>query len=576
MSNDFNYSSLAELLEMDITALEDCWEDVPTDDQTYLNNVLARELRKLGTVDDVGELRMIQRFIRQYQESGYVPAGNVWLRVPDHLREQFKSDDAVEDDDDNQISRRHNRSQRDNEGLPPWLAWILLGLAFLAIPIAFYFFFLRGDGYDESKIIIVDLPTMIATITSTPTPQPTITPTATPIALDNVDRSIGRGDRQDRTYFPVLLQISSANYSQPDRAFVVQEHEISIAEWHFDSNPDIASWVGGLLVRPVLGIPYSEQNDALFQSLTDGSSFVITMNTGDILRYNYASTQTVGRTDTGIFRQTHPGLVLLLIGQEDDDGHPTNERLVIEADYDLSQELDRINQISKPSVTIGQAAYPLEGVTVQVEQSSLRPDENLTTGMVYALVDVQITTSDYDLAPSNLTFVLEDDSHTRFLPTLDIVGECGLWQQTIPANTSQCVGMAFVVSQFTTRTYLQAAETVYTLDFAPPEAAPNINSLEVLLRRVNYGEEALAVDLYIYNPLSQDVEIRRDDLWLALGYTPNPSGPHQPPLFTNQDLIHTIPANAAWEVVFQFPYDGQTHGTLGIMGHVYAVDITGD
>jgi hypothetical protein len=227
-------------------------------------------------------------------------------------------------------------------------------------------------------------------------------------------------------------------------------------------------------------------------------------------------------------------------------------------------------------VTVGQSAYPIDGVAVQIEQNSLLSDENLATGMVYALVDIQITTSDYALSPSSLTFVLEDDSHTRFLPTLDIVGECGLWQQPIPANTSQCVSLAFVVSQFITRATLQAGETVYTLDFEPPEAAPNSNSLQVLLRRVNYDQEALAVDLTIYNPLSQPVEIRRDDLWLALGYTQNPSAPHQPPLFVDQDLIHTIPANAAWEVIFQFPYDGQTHGTLGILGHVYAVDISGD
>ena len=572
MSNDFTYRSLADLLEMDIAELEACWEDVPTDDQTYLKNVLAKEVRKHGTMDDAGEVQIIRRFVKQYQEMGSVPANNVWLKVPPHMREQFKSDEVIEEEPT--TSRRYSRAGQDSEGLPPWLALLLLGLAFLAIPIAFYFFFLRGGG-DSSSEVIVDLSTAPATIAATPTPQPTTTPTPTPFALDNVDRSIGRGDRQDRTYYPVLLQVFDAvDATQPSHAFVVQEHEISIAEWHFDSNPDIASWVGGLLVRPVLGIPYSEQNDELFQTLTTGSSFIITMNTGDILRYNYTTVKTVGRTETTIFRQTHPGLVLVLIGQEDDNGRPTNERLVIEAEYDLSQELDRVSQITPPSVMVGQVAYPLEDVAVQVERTSLRPGDNLATGMVYALVDIQITNGGNNaLSPASLPVVLEDDSHTRFLPVLDIVGECGLWQQEIPPNTAQCISLTFAVPQLT-RAYLKLAETVYTLDFAPPEAAPNINSLEVLLRRVNYDDDALAVDLYIYNPLSQSVEIHRDDLWLALGYSPNPNAPHQPPLFAEQDVIHTIPPNAAWEIVFQFPYDGQTHGTLGILGHIYAVEIS--
>ena len=49
----------------------------------------------------------------------------------------------------------------------------------------------------------------------------------------------------------------------------------------------------------------------------------------------------VRRSDTSIFRQVSPGLVLLLIGETDDDGLPTATRTLVTATYPPEQELSR-------------------------------------------------------------------------------------------------------------------------------------------------------------------------------------------------------------------------------------------
>src|SRR5690606_2189450 len=89
------------------------------------------------------------------------------------------------------------------------------------------------------------------------------------------------------------------------------------------------------------GIPWSEDNASLFENIADGAVFNLTMNTGAILSYEFAAKDEVLRSDTRIFRQVGHGLVLLLIGETDDDGLPTGTRTLVSASYSAEQELSR-------------------------------------------------------------------------------------------------------------------------------------------------------------------------------------------------------------------------------------------
>jgi hypothetical protein len=158
--------------------------------------------------------------------------------------------------------------------------------------------------------------------------------------LEQQDSVIQGGDSGRAAAFPVNLRVTLPNVSQP-RVFVVQRRVIQTAEWNFDPNPDTASYIAGLSVRPVIGIPYSPENDALFRSVADGTTFTLHMNTGAALRFTFEQRLVVSRSDTGIFRQVGPGLVLALIGERDLSGAPTATRIVITATYAPDQELAR-------------------------------------------------------------------------------------------------------------------------------------------------------------------------------------------------------------------------------------------
>jgi hypothetical protein len=164
--------------------------------------------------------------------------------------------------------------------------------------------------------------------------------------------------------YPVNLQVVTQDSSSP-RVWVVQRRAVSAAEWNFDPNPDIASFVNGMSVRPVIGIPWSEDNAALFDGMEEGTVFNLTMNTGAILRYEFAAKTEVLRSDTRIFRQVGPGLVLLLIGETDDDGLPTGTRTLITATYPPEQELSRGGEL----------------VGLAVRYRKVRPDRRLSWAM---------------------------------------------------------------------------------------------------------------------------------------------------------------------------------------------------
>ena len=177
------------------------------------------------------------------------------------------------------------------------------------------------------------------------TPTLRYTPTPSPIALEEQDVIIRDGVRDRAPAYPVNLQILPAGQSQP-RVFVVQRRKVEVSEWDYDSNPDTASFIHSLSVRPVIGIPWSEENAALFESLGPGTTFSLRLNTGAVQKFEFASQIRVNRSDTSAFRQVEPGLVLVLIGEHDERGAPTASRQLVLATYPPEQELSRDNVLA--------------------------------------------------------------------------------------------------------------------------------------------------------------------------------------------------------------------------------------
>ena len=378
---DTHFYSLDALATLPLEDLQTLWESVPPEQQTALTQVFDREAARRQIADDADETALARYFLTQYHHLALVPAGGVWVKVPPAVREAYQAPLTTPPDADTPDAAS-DAPPATAGGLPRWL--IGLAFPFLCLFVAAGAQLLGGPAETTPQTALVP-PTETATASPTPTLTPTQPPpTATPLALSGFDDAIAAGQRDNRDYYPVQLQVVSGD--GPPRVFIVQQHAIGVAEWRYDPNPDIVSWLGGMRVRPVLGVPFSPANLDLFRALDTGTTFAVTMNTGDVLHFLYHNTQTLPRTQTDAFQQTAPGLVLVLIGETFDDGTPTDIRYLVTARYPPGQEVDRLLAAAPSRATVGETATITDKLTVTITGGHWQPAPDLPDGLGYAHV----------------------------------------------------------------------------------------------------------------------------------------------------------------------------------------------
>jgi len=375
MTDQLTYLSVEDLQKLSLEQLRALWELVPTDRQKAYRTAYDREVNDAGAVgSDILELTLAAELLRRYQSDALVPVGSRWARTPTRVQEAAR-DNALPDDPaaDTKTSIR----------IPPQviiaggvIAFLLLGWLVLRL-------FSGGGG---------DVEILSGTQTPTHTPKPEVSPTATPLAIEIQDDVIQGGDASRSAAYPVNLQVRLPDdVSDSPRVWVVQRRGVRAAEWNYDPNPDIASFVNGMSVRPVIGVPYSEDNAAWFERMGPDTDFTLTMNTGAILRFTFADKTEVRRSDTRIFRQVGPGLVLLLIGEVGADSLPTATRTLVTATYPPEQELSRegllvglpvpdANPIATPTPA---PTAPFAGLDVQVIAADTLPGQLTTRLWIY-------------------------------------------------------------------------------------------------------------------------------------------------------------------------------------------------
>jgi hypothetical protein len=365
------FHTLAELEKLSEAELTAMWEVVPTDRQRLYKAMYDRELRKEGVTGAVGsdalEKLVLLSLLKQYEETALVPAGEVWVYTPRFVQERARQNELLVEPDP---------TTREGRKTPPVPILLAGGAVFLCM---IFFLLVRGRG---GKAVA-----LAGTITATHTLTPVHSPTPTPLALENQDQVINGGSGDRVIAYPVNLRIQIAGSSEP-RVFVVQRRVVRTAEWDFDNNPDTASFVTGMSVRPIIGIPWSEENAALFKNISSGTQFTLQMNTGALLRYDFVSTAQVTRSDTSVLRQVGPGLVLILIGERDVDNQLTATRMLVTAAYAADQELSRegvlMNTIaqSMPTSTPTAMPTPVDRIDVQmVSVTSHAPTKSLTVSL---------------------------------------------------------------------------------------------------------------------------------------------------------------------------------------------------
>ncbi|MBK9124910.1 MAG: hypothetical protein IPM16_17575 [Chloroflexi bacterium] len=354
------YHTVDELQTLSLSELQALWELVPTERQRAYKAAYEREVRTAGAVgSDQLERKVAGELLQRYATSALIPIGSRWARTPGRVQDAARQNVVLDapEDEANAASGKPSRA-------------VVMCIGVAALLFVVMLVSRLGGG---SPSVVADLPS-----TETLTPAPAISPTPTPLALESQDDVIQGSDGGREVAYPVSLQVILPDDSAP-RLWVVQRRRVQASEWRYDDNPDTASFVSGMSVRPVIGIPWSDENAAYFDQIGDGTHFQLTMNTGAILTYDFDDKRAVRRSETDIFRQVSPGLVLLLIGETDAEGLPTATRTLIMAAYPPEQELGRTGEL------IGGAAPSIVADRPSLSQPTATPAPDTVSGL-----DVQI------------------------------------------------------------------------------------------------------------------------------------------------------------------------------------------
>lgn len=335
------YRPLSAWREMTLEALEEAYALVPTQRQQFYREVLEREAGKVNAVTDAEELQVAQALLARFEQDALVPVGARWAKPPQRVKEAAITGKRLVAPEEEYLPK--------GSGLPNPMLLIAAGVLLFGCLLV-VLLMASGGGDSEASSATFD-----------PNASPTLrhTTTPTPIALEEQDTIIKDGDRDSSRAlaYPVGLQIYPPGEQQP-RVFVVQRRAVEYSEWEYDPNPDTASYLLGMSVRRVVGIPWSAENEDLFDRLEEGAVFHLILNTGAVIEYRFDRITEVRRSDTAAFRQISPGLVLVLMGELDNDGAPTATRLLVVARYEAEQELTRQGFLSTDVEQVLPAATP--------------------------------------------------------------------------------------------------------------------------------------------------------------------------------------------------------------------------
>lgn len=278
--------------------------------------------------------------------------------------------------------------------------------------------------------------------------------------------------------YPVLLEIQPAGASS--RGYVVWQLPSGELSWAYDDrNPDVASWLPGSLLKPVLGIPFGPDNAASLQALTPGDKLLLHMSTGNILTYDVETIERVTPQDTSPFEQDEVGIALAMLGETD-----APDRLVVTGSYLADQELVETGTVEP--VEVVQQGTPVllsndMGTLNVLETYVFNGDESsqLADDLAYLFVDLEVAApEEQPLNLRDLNFNLLDGDGQRY-STVDInhsiVNYVPAAGQVIEAEERLKVSIAFLVprnlntgARLLVSTASNEPPTAVILRFVPP------------------------------------------------------------------------------------------------------------
>ncbi len=575
------YYTLDQLMAMPAEALEELWLACPDRpfyeaalkravDDTFGENAVASDLDRLSVIDEC-----ILYYTGQHPELPGSPpriptvqradASIKWFKVSDRIRERLEAGQPLED--------QGPVEQRRSVNLRLVVPAALVGFVLICVVIMLVRNLIGGNENQIGEADMTATAVMIASL-------PRETPTPTPLALEDIDRPIRAGEDL-RDYYPVLLEIApSVGLS---RVFPVQQRAVEIAEWAFEPDPDVASAVLGMVVRPVLGIPYTTSNVEFLASLQPGDAIHLRMSTGQTLLFEVSGSERVSRQEVSIFDQAQPGIALVLLQD------PAGDRLVVYGDYPAGQE-------AQGTALSGDANVNAEGVsaslgngmflTVLDTYTSAGPSGSpVAPEWTYLLVDVALSASAVvdtgsllvelsDAAGGRYTPVTVDRAVTHFAPYAAMLLQA---DQTVQAS------LAFLVPNTIASPILSIAEggdpVRYSLAYAP-SGGLTANDLDVLiLQMLTEGPAAdpgdLIVTVRFFNAYQQAITVTPSDI--AAIFSPvylEDVFPVGPAVQEAGGLLPlTVEGGQALDVELRFPWNGEAFVGLHIGGYRFIAQL---
>jgi hypothetical protein len=558
------YHTLEELRGLSLSELHALWELVPTDRQRAYKAAYEREVRTAGAVgSDELERQVAAELLKRYDETALVPVGSRWARTPGRVQDAAKQNVVLDAPED---------AVRPASGKPSPKIALAVGLVAVLF---FGFMFTRLFSGRSSGDVEVTPEVSL-------TPTPLVSPTPTPLALEAQDDVIQGGDSGREVAYPVNLQVILPDGDAP-RVWVVQRRRVQASEWRFDLNPDTASFVNGMSVRPVIGIPWSEENESYFDDIGTGTSFLLTMNTGAVLRFEFDDRREVRRSETSIFRQVSPGLVLLLIGETDEDGLPTATRTLVTATYPPEQELSRDGQVIGMNITLQEGSVgeqlALGDASITLQDARLLADQpDLPADTQYLLLNYEVMAGAEALDTTAWRVEFVDAGGQVYTPGSAALSytDFDALPLEVSALSSLSVSVGYIVPRSLQSGRWLITDAVgngvsFTLSFAAEPLDMRYEGVDVRLVSVTYLEAQITTHLRIYNGRAETLHFTQDDIWLALGYAPEPPGPRNPAEgLTPFDLL----PEQAVDLTLVWYWGGEPYASMGVGEYRFAIQLT--
>lgn len=568
------YYTLNQLAAMPAGTLEELWLACP--DRPFYEAALKRAVDDTfgpsAVVSDLDRLSVIDECILYYTGQHPDLPGSApriptvrrpddsikWFKVSDRIRERLEAGLPLEDERPVEQKRSVNLKIAIPAGV--------MGLVLLCV----VFSIIRSLAGGEERISQADL-TSTAVASAAPPRQ---TPTPTLLALEDIDRPIEAGDAL-RDYYPVLLEIVPAGGLS--RVFPVQQRAVEIAEWAFEQDPEVASAVLGLVVRPVLGIPYTAPNAGFLGSLRPGDAIHLRMSTGQTLAFRVSGSHRVSRQEVSIFDQSRPGIVLVLLQETAAD------RLVVYGDYLAQQEAPGMAAEGDGDGVAEGVSAPLGGstsLTVVDSTASAGPaGAAVSPDWYYLLVDVHLQAEEpFDTRA--LTFEVVDALGGRYTPLAadpSLMHFPSFQAARLEAGGLLQATIAFLLPRSTTSPSLVVsaggAQARYALD-ATPLGALSASDLEVLVlgaetEGTTSRPEELVVRVRVFNPQTGVILLQPADVLVI--FSPvvlEDVFPAGPAVQEGSGLLPlTIQGGQAQDIELHFAWNGEPFAGLQIGGY---------